>query len=64
MLDTPFWLCYNENEFEVLFIFAGDREQGFGRKRAEPERGENEQNPKRADEEQKEKKYADSFSAA
>lgn len=38
-LDTPFSLCYNENEFEVLFIFAGDREQGFGRKRAETERG-------------------------
>ena len=39
MLDTLFRLCYNENEFEVLFIFASDREQGFVRKRAEPERG-------------------------
>ena len=29
ILDTPFRLCYNENEFEILFIFASDREQCF-----------------------------------
>lgn len=54
-LDTPFSLCYNENEFEVLFIFVGDREQGFGRKRAETEKG---------GRGAKGENYADSFGAA